>query len=203
MAFATKRTTNFVPRLKWNGTTAQLYPEDLVSGEVVQGANLADHFFAVFDLENMKYGWSLLEKGEAPQFRWFPVTQEDIGPPPTDNPKWRLGILVNVKLEGEDFWRELFSQANGLWNALDAAHTDWAANAAQYPEMCPVLERVENLQHFSNKTGVYYEPVFEIAFWIDHNAILEREPQETKSNSPPAAKTVPQKRSDMDDEIPF
>jgi hypothetical protein len=200
MAFGKRRGGDFQPLCKWDGRTGRLYTEDRdQSGQKVQN-DITDNFCAALDLKNMKQAWLLLVSGRAPEMKLFPMEVEDIGPPPGEG--WREGIRLEVKLEGEDFWRECLSTAIGLWNGLDELHDDFVELARENPDMVPLVQ-LDEVRQIPGKNGMSHEPVFSIVDWIDRDDVPP--PRPIPKTKPAVAEPKKKKpaRDDLDDEIGF
>jgi hypothetical protein len=202
MAFGKWRGGDFQPLCKWDGRFGRFSTEDRVDGQKVQ-RDITDGFTAAFDLKNAGQGWLLFPQGAAPETRLFPVDVEDIGPTPGEN--WREGVRLEVKIEGEDFWRELMSTAIGLWHGLDELHTEFVELSREHPDMVPVVE-LDEVHAIQTSNGTIYEPSFSIIDWIGRDAVPAPRPRpQPKAVRAPAktAKSRPAKRNDLDEEAPF
>jgi len=197
MAFGFKRGGDLLPLLKWDGRTGRFSAQDRTFGQSTMH-DITDEFQATINLRNLQHGWLLFPKGGAPEMRLFPADQANIGPQP-DERDWRIGLRVEMRLPGEDVWRETLSTALGLWNGIDEVHTEYLEQMGDHPDMLPVIE-IEDIKAITGRGGVSYEPVFRIVEWTEGSMRPAR---------PPAPKPKPKPKpkaaaaADMDDSIPF
>jgi hypothetical protein len=123
-----------------------------------------DKFRAVFDLENLQLGWIAFVKGVGVDAHLLHVG-EDYGDRPSDKHQEGVRLLIKTdeSLGGEV--RELISTWRILWDALDALHTDFVAQASQHPGCLPNVDIVGTREQ-SSKSGTILVPVFKIAGWM-------------------------------------
>jgi hypothetical protein len=189
---------NFLPALKYDARVGMLYLQDRVfeNGHwESEQRNVTKEFRAAFDMQNLQRGWIKFPKGAAPLMHLVPIGQEP-GDAPDDDYKEGLRVLVKMDASLSGDVRELMSTAVALWNALDALHDGYLADADKHPGALPVVD-LDHTVETKTANGTSFTPVFKIVGWIPRPLDL---PIETAKAARPKQKAAAR---DFDDPIPF
>jgi hypothetical protein len=206
MGLGKRKTTNIIPKLKFDGRIGKFYLSDRVleNGEwQTEQKNIEhDDFRAVFDLDNLQIGWINFPTGSGPDVKLVRA-EHDYGDKPTAKHKEGIRLLVQMDDQLSGDVRELMSTANGLWNAIDTLHDGYLADRDKYPGKLPIVV-VSGMLETGSGTSKSYEPVFTISEWVPRPASLPLEGipvSETKKK--PAVAAASPKAKDPNDQIPF
>jgi hypothetical protein len=186
-----------IPILKYDARTGVIYKQDRVYRDgkwESEQANVSDDHLFVFDLKGALHGYIRFPKNAAPETKLFPLSEEDIGDPPT--PEHREGIRILVRIDGEDIWRECLNTSIAFWRGIDALHDAYLAGLKDHPGQLPLVRLIDT-REIKSQSGTAYEPVFQIIDddWVDPGEVSVPTP------TPPKPKAKPAKRDDLDDEI--
>jgi len=129
---------------------------------------------AVFDLETIKTGWGLIQKGQAPQWVYDESIQKR-APKPESEGDWRRGFTVDVysrAMFGDDEPVKTWStNTAGANKGIAALYADW--EQSREPNKLPVVE-------FTGTTELLYGnsrvPNFKIVKYVDRTAELSPAP---------------------------
>ena len=174
---------SFMPLLKFDARVGRFYLEQRVqtsNGWEKQQTDITDRFRAVFDLANAKRGWLKFPRGAPPETVLVPAG-EDPGEAPSEDHKEGFRVLGQV----DGVAHEFMSTSVGAWNAVNALHDVYIREAPKHPGEAPVVA-LHDIVERRYASGSSFQPSFVVTEWVAC-------PDERKQ----------QKRTDLDDEVPF
>jgi hypothetical protein len=187
------------------GESKSLVKYNAKAGKMEVDNQVFDRITLIVDLEHGETGWIKFIEGIPPDFRMVTMASLVAGGPfpprPADvdsqgRPLFKRGFRLLVKLPdniaaGTARVREWTSTALVTVRALDQLHTEWLAH--RQGDKVPVV-RLVGVKKVPGQFGANFEPILEIAKWVDRPADLrpdaseEPEPQPTmrrRQNPPP------------------
>jgi hypothetical protein len=191
---------NFLPALKYDARVGTLYLQDRVyeNGRwESEQRDVTKEFRAAFDMQNLLRGWIKFPKGAPPQMHLVPIGQ-DPGDAPDDDYKEGLRVLVQMDQSLGGDVRELMSTAVALWNAMDALHDAYLADAAKHPGALPVVDLADKVET-KTTAGTSVAPIFEIIGWLPRPPDM---PAEIAKPVPKQKQKASHSSGDFDDPLP-
>ena len=181
---------NFLPVVKYDARAGRVFrSEKGVNG--TENIDITKMFKAVFDFENVEYGWIRFGAGAAPDFQLVRLGQALPAKPSDEH---RQGVRMVVKLSkdcGGDM-REIAGTSAAFLSGMDRLHDDYeeqkAANAGKLPVVALIDTRaIESGSGAKKSTN--YAPVFQIVSWVPRPA--EMVPNLRGSSAPVQRATPP------------
>jgi hypothetical protein len=167
---------NITPIVKYDARAGRMQRVDREDG-ISTPHDITNNFRAVFDLENVEYGW-LAFSASGPDFKLVRLG-EALPAKPSEN--HRQGVRLRLKLAsdcGGDL-RELATVARVALRGLDELHTRYEAEKASHPGHLPIVSLAKTIPVTSGsgaQKSTNYQPVFEIAGWAPRPADLQPKP---------------------------
>ena len=193
---------NFLPALKYDARVGTVYLQDRVyeNGRWEnEQRDVTKEFRAAFDMQNLQRGRINFPKGAPPQMHLVPIGQ-DPGDAPDDDYKEGLRVLVKMDASLGGDVRELMSTAVALWNALDALHDGYLADADKHPGALPVVD-LDRVVETKTVNGTSFAPIFKIVGWIPRPPELPI--ALAGSTTKQKQKVMVSRNDDFDDPLPF
>jgi hypothetical protein len=193
---------NFLPALKYDARVGTVYLQDRVYADgrwESEQRDVTKEFRAAFDMQNLQRGWINFPKGAPPQMHLVPIGQ-DPGDAPDDDYKEGLRVLVKMDASLGGDVRELMSTAVALWNALDALHDGYLADADKHPGALPVVD-LDRVVETKTANGTSFAPIFKIVGWIPRPPDLPI--ALAGSTTKQKQKVTASRNDDFDDPLPF
>jgi hypothetical protein len=154
---------NITPIVKYDARAGRMQRVDREDG-ISTPHDITNNFRAVFDLENVEYGW-LAFSASGPDFKLVRLG-EALPAKPSEN--HRQGVRLRLKLAadcGGDV-RELATVARVALRGLDELHTRYEAEKANHgPGELPIVTLAKTIPVTSGsgaQKSTNYQPVFEI-----------------------------------------
>jgi hypothetical protein len=128
---------------------------------------------AVFDLDQIKTGWGLIQRGQAPEWV-YDDSIEKRAPKPTSEGDWRRGFTVDVysrvMFGDEEPVKTWSTNTAGANKGIAALYAEW--EKSKEPNKLPVVEFVGTTEHYGNSRV----PNFKIVKYVDRPAALSPAP---------------------------
>jgi hypothetical protein len=209
MSLGQRKSSNFMPVLKYDARAGTFYLQDRVlgpNGYVTEQRDVTDAFTAIFDLEQVERGWIHYPKGAPPDLHMVRAG-EDPGEAPSKDHKEGIRLTVKMVPELGGSVRELQSTSLAMWTAIEALHNAWESQAAAHPNQVPVVKMVDVVQT-ETPNGSTFTPTLEICDWVPRPVDLPLVPAGLRKSAKPVKPAKPAQArgrdsSNMDDEIPF
>lgn len=174
---------NITPIVKYDARAGRMQRVDREDG-ISTPYDITNNFRAVFDLENVEYGW-LAFSASGPDFKLVRLG-EALPAKPSEN--HRQGVRLRLKLAsdcGGDV-RELATVARVALRGLDELHTRYEAEKANHPVVSlPIVTLAKTIPVTSGsgaQKSTNYQPVFEIVGWAPRPPDLQ--PKATTASAP-------------------
>jgi hypothetical protein len=175
---------NITPIVKYDARAGRMQRVDREDG-ISTPHDITNNFRAVFDLENVEYGW-LAFSASGPDFELVRLG-EALPAKPSEN--HRQGVRLRLKLAsdcGGDV-RELATVARVALRGLDELHTRYEAEKANHPGELPIVTLAKTIPVTSGsgaQKSTNYQPVFEIVGWAPRPADLQPKAAPSAASGP-------------------
>jgi hypothetical protein len=159
---------NFTPHIRFLASTSSWTQ----SGE--GGQQTFQFTQAVFDLENIKTGWSFIGEGQAPEWV-IDASLSQMAPKPQDGREWKRGFKVDVyssSMFGAEPVREFATSGTGAVMGIQALYDQFEKERGANSGNVPVVE-YSGATHTKVGKGNTAVPQLKIVKWVPRPAALD------------------------------